>query len=90
MDCQEIDKISEADIEGRSWLTIQSTFWLEIVSNPLSDAGLGLDMYVQAISPVRRYADLALHLQIKNHLSGDTLPFPGNNGENGSKILEVR
>jgi len=41
-------------------------------------------MYVQATSPVRRYADLALHHQIKSHLRGDALPFPVNDGEDGS------
>mmetsp|Transcript_16022 Transcript_16022/g.26076 ORF Transcript_16022/g.26076 Transcript_16022/m.26076 type:complete len:821 (+) Transcript_16022:217-2679(+) len=88
--CQEMDDVSQDDIEAtpegpcRSWLAIQSTFRSEIVSNPLPHAGLGLDMYVQATSPVRRYADLALHHQIKSHLRGDALPFPVNDGEDGS------
>ena len=43
-------------------------------------------MYVQATSPVRRYADLALHHQLKAHLRGDELPFPdGIEGEDGVK-----
>jgi exoribonuclease-2 len=46
--------------------------------------GLGLDLYVQATSPVRRYADLAVHHQIKAHLRGDALPFPGNDSDASS------
>ena len=42
---------------------------------PASHAGLGLPAYVQATSPIRRYADLLTHYQIKAHLRGDELPF---------------
>ena len=41
---------------------------------PLLHSGLGLDAYVQATSPIRRYRDLVLQRQIKHHLqSGQTL-----------------
>lgn len=37
-------------------------------------SGLGLDAYVQATSPIRRYRDLVLQRQIKHHLrTGETL-----------------
>eukprot|EP00978_Attheya_sp_CCMP212_P026130 scaffold85289_cov59-Attheya_sp.AAC.1 len=82
--CQEVQGVSDAEIDAtpegpcRSWLAIRSTTRSQITSNPLPHGGLGLDLYVQATSPVRRYADLAVHHQIKAHLRGDALPFPGN------------
>ncbi|MGK7892039.1 MAG: ribonuclease catalytic domain-containing protein [Leptolyngbyaceae cyanobacterium] len=42
---------------------------------PLRHAGLGLDTYTQATSPIRRYTDLLCHFQIKAHLRGDEVPF---------------
>jgi exoribonuclease II len=38
-------------------------------------ASLGLETYCQTTSPIRRYADLVAHFQIKAHLRGDPLPF---------------
>ena len=87
---QEMDAISDDEInmtpEGpcRSWLAIQSSRPSQISTNPLPHAGLGLDAYVQGTSPVRRYADLALHHQIKSHLRGQKLPFPKSDSEDGS------
>ncbi|MCA9775453.1 MAG: RNB domain-containing ribonuclease [Candidatus Eremiobacteraeota bacterium] len=41
---------------------------------PSLHSGLGLDAYVQATSPIRRYRDLVLQRQIKHHLqNGETL-----------------
>ncbi|MEO1376669.1 MAG: ribonuclease R family protein [Cyanobacteria bacterium J06635_10] len=47
----------------------------EMSINPLRHAGLGLENYTQATSPIRRYSDLLTHFQIKAHLRGDTPPF---------------
>ncbi len=47
----------------------------EMSINPLRHAGLGLETYTQATSPIRRYSDLLTHFQIKAHLRGDVLPF---------------
>jgi exoribonuclease-2 len=47
----------------------------EMGVTPIRHAGLGLDVYVQVTSPIRRYADLLAHFQIKAHLQGDPLPF---------------
>ena len=47
----------------------------EMSITPLRHAGLGLDTYTQATSPIRRYSDLLTHFQIKAHLRGDVLPF---------------
>lgn len=45
--------------------------------------GLGLDAYVQATSPVRRYGDLAVHYQVKAFLRGGAgdLPFTAGGAE---------
>ena len=91
---QGMDSVSDSEIESlpegpcRSWLAIQSTTRSQISSDPLPHDGLGLDMYVQATSPVRRYADLALHHQVKCHLRGDALPFPNDNDGGDSSDTE--
>jgi exoribonuclease-2 len=83
---QEMTEISDLELDGtpvgpcRSWLAIRSTRRSQIMSSPEPHCGLGLDYYVQSTSPVRRYADLALHHQLKAHLRGDELPFPANDG----------
>ena len=40
---------------------------------PGSHAGLGLDTYVQATSPLRRYLDLVVHQQLRAHIRGGDL-----------------
>jgi exoribonuclease II len=40
---------------------------------PGPHAGLGLEVYVQATSPLRRYLDLVVHQQLRAHLTGDEL-----------------
>ncbi|MEM8640520.1 MAG: ribonuclease R family protein [Cyanobacteria bacterium P01_G01_bin.54] len=42
---------------------------------PTPHAGLGLPLYTQVTSPIRRYADLLSHFQIKAHLRGDPSPL---------------
>jgi exoribonuclease-2 len=42
-------------------------------SNPGGHAGLGLAMYVQCTSPLRRYLDLVAHQQLRAHLRGESL-----------------
>lgn len=39
---------------------------------PGRHAGLGLDLYVPATSPLRRYGDLLAHQQLRAHLRGET------------------
>lgn len=46
---------------------------------PIRHASLGLDTYTQVTSPIRRYADLLAHFQLKAHLRGDELPFSEEN-----------
>jgi exoribonuclease-2 len=82
---QEREEIDDLELdctpEGpcRAWLAIRSTRRSQISSTAQPHGGLGLDYYVQATSPVRRYSDLALHHQLKAHLRGDVLPFPALN-----------
>jgi len=40
-------------------------------SNPAIHAGLGLEIYTQATSPLRRYLDLVVHQQLRAHLCGE-------------------
>lgn len=47
----------------------------EMGTSPIRHAGLGLDLYTQVTSPIRRYTDLLCHFQIKAHLREDDLPF---------------
>jgi exoribonuclease II len=47
----------------------------EVSITPARHASLGLEHYCQVTSPIRRYADLIAHFQIKAHLRGDALPF---------------
>ncbi len=47
----------------------------EMSITPLRHAGLGLEIYTQVTSPIRRYTDLLAHFQLKAHLRGDPLPF---------------
>ncbi len=47
----------------------------EMSITPARHASLGLDLYSQVTSPIRRYTDLLSHFQIKAHLRGSTLPF---------------
>ena len=40
-------------------------------TSPLPHTGLGLDVYAQVTSPLRRYLDLLVHQQLRAHLRGD-------------------
>lgn len=42
---------------------------------PARHSSLGLELYTQVTSPIRRYTDLLAHFQLKAHLRGDPLPF---------------
>ncbi len=45
-------------------------------SIPGPHAGLGLEVYVQATSPLRRYLDLVVHQQLRAHLRGERVLGP--------------
>lgn len=50
----------------------------QVKSIPSLHAGLGLDVYTQVTSPLRRYADLLAHQQLRAFLNGDEL-LPASN-----------
>jgi len=43
--------------------------------HPAEHSGLGLSMYTQLSSPLRRFADLVMQRQLVAHLVGDELPY---------------
>ncbi|MFC1980441.1 ribonuclease catalytic domain-containing protein [Chloroflexota bacterium] len=45
----------------------------QLKSLPARHAGLGLDMYTQVTSPIRRYQDLIVHQQLRSHIQGHDL-----------------
>ncbi len=45
----------------------------QLTGVPAPHAGLGLGMYVQATSPLRRYLDLVVHQQLRAYLTGQAL-----------------
>lgn len=47
----------------------------EMSTTPARHAGLGLEVYTQVTSPIRRYVDLLSHFQLKAYLRGDPCPF---------------
>ena len=42
----------------------------QVKSSPARHAGLGLDLYTQVTSPIRRYQDLIVHQQLRAHIGG--------------------
>lgn len=47
----------------------------EMSTTPARHAGLGLNVYTQVTSPIRRYVDLLSHFQLKAYLRGEACPF---------------
>lgn len=45
----------------------------QLKSFPSRHAGMGLDMYTQVTSPIRRYQDLIVHQQLRAHIRGHDL-----------------
>ncbi len=45
----------------------------QMKSTPAPHAGLGLEIYTQATSPLRRYLDLVVHQQLRAYLRGEVL-----------------
>ncbi len=42
-------------------------------TNPGPHTGLGMDIYIQATSPLRRYLDLVVHQQLRAYLTGENM-----------------
>lgn len=74
-----VQEISE-DAAGITATTLAEMFALRRLfrpgqskTTPGRHAGLGLDLYVQATSPLRRYTDLLVHQQLRAHLRGEAV-----------------
>jgi len=74
----------------RAWLAIKTMKPSYVTHEAEVHEGLGLDGYVQATSPIRRHADLAVHYQLKAHLRGEPLPYPPDEEGSGAKSEIVR
>ncbi|MEN9202029.1 MAG: ribonuclease R [Thermostichus sp. DG_1_6_bins_120] len=59
----------------RSFAIMRCLSRAEVGTQPGRHTGLGLDAYCQVTSPIRRYADLLAHYQIKAFLQGDPPPL---------------
>ncbi|NOY81685.1 MAG: RNB domain-containing ribonuclease [Kiritimatiellaeota bacterium] len=44
-------------------------------THPQPHAGLGVDLYTQLSSPIRRYSDMVLQRQLTAHFRGETFPY---------------
>jgi exoribonuclease-2 len=44
-------------------------------THPQAHTGLGLDLYTQVSSPIRRYADLVIQRQLAAHVEGEPFPY---------------
>jgi exoribonuclease-2 len=66
----------------------------QLRSVPGSHAGMGLEVYAQVTSPLRRYLDLVAHQQLRAHLRGEALQDPEDVlqrvGEAESVTVDVR
>ncbi|KAJ1444853.1 hypothetical protein M885DRAFT_531049 [Pelagophyceae sp. CCMP2097] len=60
---------------ARTWYAVKKQKPARVVSKAKSHAGLGLESYVHATSPIRRYADVVAHFQLKASLRGIKGPF---------------
>lgn len=74
-----VQDLSE-EAEGVNATTLSEMFALrrlfkpgQYKTTPARHAGLGLDAYVQATSPLRRYTDLVIHQQLRAHLRNEPL-----------------
>jgi len=74
---QEAPDTAETDSppEGMAWMFARRRTMKrsQLTGIPAPHAGLGLEMYVQATSPLRRYLDLVVHQQLRAWLTGTEL-----------------
>ncbi|MBW2093518.1 MAG: RNB domain-containing ribonuclease [Deltaproteobacteria bacterium] len=61
---------------------------LKISTKPAPHSGLGLDVYTNATSPIRRYLDLVAQRQVISFLSEKPLPYDEENLEELRMIIE--
>ena len=61
---------------GAQWARRKTLARTRFQPSPGPHGGMGLDLYAQATSPMRRYLDLVVHQQLRAHLAG-TEPMSG-------------
>ncbi|GGM09674.1 ribonuclease R family protein [Deinococcus aerophilus] len=61
---------------GAQWARRKTLARTRFQPSPGPHGGMGLDLYAQATSPMRRYLDLVVHQQLRAHLDG-TEPMSG-------------
>lgn len=67
------EKIVEGDTPSAMFARRRTMTGSQPGSTPGPHAGLGLDQYVQATSPLRRYLDLVVHQQLRAFLRQETM-----------------
>lgn len=79
--------ISQGDPTYSQMMTLRRTMKAsQRQTSPGPHAGLGMDTYVQATSPLRRYLDLVVHQQLRAHLANQS---PLNTAELTTRIGTV-
>ncbi len=63
--------------------TVRNLKRTRLTTHPEPHAGLGLDLYTQVSSPIRRFADLVIQRQLAAHLAGEPYPYEA------AEIIEV-
>jgi len=70
---EQISSIPEGWAKSLALLKLMRPSEMDV--RPSRHCGIGLDVYSQVTSPIRRATDLLAHFQIKAFLRGDKLPF---------------
>lgn len=69
----DVDHLPEGPVREFGKIVSMTRSVLSVESGP--HAGLGLNSYIQATSPIRRYGDLVVHRQLKAAAADETPPY---------------
>lgn len=67
--------VAAVPAEARPFALLSYMSGAQYSADPAPHAGLGLAAYAHATSPIRRFADIVVHRQLKAHLAGRPLPY---------------
>ncbi|MCB1737705.1 MAG: RNB domain-containing ribonuclease [Gammaproteobacteria bacterium] len=67
------DSTETPETPAQMWAYRKKFKRTQMQTSPEPHSGLGLEMYSQATSPLRRYLDLVVHQQLRAHLRGEPL-----------------
>ncbi|MCB1736213.1 MAG: RNB domain-containing ribonuclease [Gammaproteobacteria bacterium] len=65
------DNVETPETPSQMWAYRKKFKRTQMQTSPEPHSGLGLEMYAQATSPLRRYLDLVVHQQLRAHLRGE-------------------